>query len=311
MAISYSEVRYKNFGRCLKIENAFAEVYVTLDIGPRVIRYALRGGANFFFEDRARAVFHDEKAMSDYYGRGAAWYIYGGHRIWISPESLPRCYYPDNTRVRYEITDAGVTFTPAPQRKNGVAMELTVALEEYGTQVTVTNSVTNIADEPQEFAVWALSVLTPGGLEIIPQNRHNTGLLGNRVMALWPYTDMSDKRVSWGKEYITLRQDKRAQTAFKLGMDNRRGWAAYAYRGALFIKRLPFVEDAVYPDGGMNFETYTCANFLEMESLSPLRTVEPGKRVDHVETWCILDDVKAPRPGDFAAVTALVNRLIE
>ena len=124
MAVSYSEVRYKSFGRCLKIENAFAEVYVTLDFGPRVIRYALRGDANFFFEDRTRAVMHDEKAMTDYYGRGAVWYIYGGHRIWASPEAMPESYYPDNTRVRYSIGRTSVTFTPPPQRRNEIAMEL-------------------------------------------------------------------------------------------------------------------------------------------------------------------------------------------
>ncbi len=311
MAVSYSEVRYRNFGRCLKIENAFAEIYVTLDFGPRVIRYALRGGSNIFFEDKGRTIFHDEKAMSDYYGRGASWYIYGGHRIWASPESLPESYYPDNTRVRYTATRSGVIFTPAPQRKNDLAMELELKLEEYGAGVTVKNRITNIAEKPKTFAVWALSVLTPGGLEIIPQNRHDTGLLGNRVMALWPYTDMSDKRVAWGHEYITLRQDKRAQTPFKLGTENRRGWAAYACHGVLFVKHFPFLEGAVYPDGGMNFETYTSHAFLEMESLSPLREMAPGETAELTENWDIIDDVKSPKAGDFAGVASLVTKLVE
>ena len=311
MAVSYSEVRYKSFGRCLKIENAFAEVYVTLDFGPRVIRYALRGDANFFFEDRTRAVMHDEKAMTDYYGRGAVWYIYGGHRIWASPEAMPESYYPDNTRVRYSIGRTSVTFTPPPQRRNEIAMELELSLEEYGPQVTVKNRITNIAETPKTFAVWALSVLTPGGVEIIPQNNYDSGLLGNRVMALWPYSDMADRRVAWGKDLITLRQDKRNPQKFKVGTENRRGWAAYACHGCLFVKRFPFIEDAVYPDGGMNFETFTNNLFLEMESLSPLREMQPGETAEHEETWDILDDVKAPRAGDFAAAAQLVARLIE
>lgn len=311
MAITSSEIRYKNFGRCLKLENAFAEVCVTLDVGPRVIRYAVKGGANMFFEDKARAIVHDEKAMSDYYGRGAAWYIYGGHRIWTSPEAMPRSYFPDNNRVRYEVNGGRVTFTPPPQRKNGIAMELTLELEEYGTGVTVTMRVTNTAEEAQEYAVWALSVLAPGGIEIIPQNRHNTGLLSNRVMALWPYSDMSDKRVAWGNEYIMLRQDKKALKPFKIGTDNRRGWAAYAYRDCLFVKELPYIEGARYPDGGMNFETYTNALFLEMESLSPLENVAPGESITHVEKWSIIDDVKAPKLGDFSGAASLVGRFIE
>ena len=146
MAVQFSEVRYKNFGRCLRIENAFVELLVTLDIGPRVIRYSIRGGTNFFFEDKARAVFHDEKAMMEYYGRGACWYIYGGHRIWTSPENWPGSYFPDNNRVRYEIRGNSASFLPPPQRRNGLQMELVVELEEYGTRVTVTNKVTNIAE---------------------------------------------------------------------------------------------------------------------------------------------------------------------
>ncbi len=311
MAVSYSEVRYKSFGRCLKIENAFAEVYVTLDFGPRIIRYALRGDANFFFEDRTRSVSRGDKAMADYYGRGAVWYIYGGHRIWLSPEAMPESYYPDNTRVRYEIGRSGVVFTPAPQRRNELAMTLEVELEEYGAQVTVKNRITNIGEAPKTLAVWALTVLAQGGLEIFPQNTNDAHFLSNRVMSLWTYSDMADKRVAWGKDLITLRQDKRIAEPFKVGTSNRRGWAAYAHHGCLFLKRFPYIEDAVYPDGGMNFETYTNGSFLEMESLSPLRTLQPQETSEHIETWDIIDDVKAPRAGDFAAAAQLAARLIE
>ena len=311
MALTYSVVKYKNFGRCLKIENALAEVYVTLDIGPRIIRYALRGGHNFFFEDRTRSVKHDEKAMSDFYGRGASWFIYGGHRIWVSPESLPRCYYPDNKGVAYTVDGSEFTFTPAPQNENGLQMQLVVSLDENSTRVTVKNRVTNIAPEAQEFSVWALSVLAPGGMEFVPMNTNDTGLLGNRTMALWPYTDMSDKRVAWGKEFIMLRQSRRAKVAFKIGLDNRRGFAAYILRGAMFVKHLPYVEGAVYPDGGMNFETYTNDKFLEMESLSPLKKVACGEMCEHVENWEIFPDIRTPHHGDFATVSELTAKNIE
>jgi len=311
MALTYSEVKYKNFGRCLKIENELAEVFVTLDLGPRVIRYALRGGHNFFFEDRARTVKHDEKAMSDFYGRGASWFIYGGHRIWVSPESLPRCYYPDNKPIEYTVDGTEFTFTPAPQVENGLQMQLVVSMEETSTRVTVKNRVTNIAPETQEFSVWALSVLAPGGVEFVPMNTNDTGLLGNRTMALWPYTNMADKRVAWGKEYIMLRQSRRAKCAFKVGMDNRRGFAAYVLHGAMFVKRLPYAEGAAYPDGGMNFETYTNDKFLEMESLSPLTKVANGEMREHVEKWEIIPDIRAPRQGDFDAVNTLTVKNIE
>ena len=45
---------YENYGRCVKISNGTVEAYVTIDVGPRVIRYAFVGGENVLFNDIAR-----------------------------------------------------------------------------------------------------------------------------------------------------------------------------------------------------------------------------------------------------------------
>ena len=44
MPINTREISYKTFGRVLAVENGSIELYVTLDIGPRIIRYALAAG---------------------------------------------------------------------------------------------------------------------------------------------------------------------------------------------------------------------------------------------------------------------------
>ena len=46
---------------------------------------------------------------------------------------------------------------------------------------------------------------------------------------------------------------------------------------------------AKYPDGGCSFETYNCGDFIELESLSELRTVKPGETSTLTETWKITD----------------------
>ena len=51
MAVTYREMTYKTFGRVLAIENGVIELYVTLDVGPRIIRYSTVGGANVMHED--------------------------------------------------------------------------------------------------------------------------------------------------------------------------------------------------------------------------------------------------------------------
>ena len=46
--------------------------------------------------------------------------------------------------------------------------------------------------------------MAPGGKEVVPQGRRDTGLLPNRVVSLWPYSRLDDPRVHWGERYIFL-----------------------------------------------------------------------------------------------------------
>ena len=76
--ISIKETTYKNFGKCLSISNDTMEVYVTIDIGPRIIKCNLNGKENLLFEDIERKKTSD---VSSVFGEGKLWYIYGGHRM--------------------------------------------------------------------------------------------------------------------------------------------------------------------------------------------------------------------------------------
>jgi hypothetical protein len=72
----------------------------------------------------------------------------------------------------------------------------------------------------------------------------------------------------------------------------------------VFIKRFPFVSGEAYPDFGVNYESYTTDFMLEMETLSPLRTLQPGEAMEHVESWLLVPDVSYPGDSeeDIAAV---------
>jgi hypothetical protein len=49
------------------------------------------------------------------------------------------------------------------------------------------------------------------------------------------------------------------------------------------------IAQASYPDGGCNVELYTCARFVEMETLSPCMVYHPGQTYVHEERWFCLD----------------------
>jgi len=307
-----NEIQYGNWGKCISISNGSIELIATVDIGPRIIRFGKIGGENVMFEDTSDLLNKEEckELFAEKFGaEKGVWHIRGGHRLWMSPEYLPRTYYPDNEPVKYEITANGVILTPPAQVWNQVQYEIEITMDEKEDKVSINHKITNIAPFNTEFSPWALTVLAQGGKEIIPQNTKDTGLLGNRLLALWPYTKMTDKRVFWGDKYITLRQDPNADSAFKLGMDSEHCWAAYLIHGDMFVKYYESNPDGTYPDGGMNFETYTAKYFLEMETLGELKSVAPGETVSHKETWKYIKDV-APVSDNDEEIQALVDKYI-
>ncbi len=147
--------------------------------------------------------------------------------------------------------------------------------------------MTNKAAWDVTLAPWAMSVLAPGGIEIVPQPTKETGLLANRWLALWPYTKMNDPRVTWGERYIYLKQEPTNQNKFKVGISSEHGYSLYFNHGDVFVKQFTPIENGLYPDGGMNFETFTSNLFLEMETLGELQTLAPDETVEHTEHWAI------------------------
>ena len=280
-----STVNYLNYGKCLKLENKTTEVLITLDLGPRIIGYNLKDKPNMMWNDVERTGAQSGEHFDKYFFKGATWYSYGGHRLWTSPESSPETYYPDNDPVQYVIDGNTVTLTPPPQKSNNLQHVISLTLDENTSKVTLTQKVINVGKESQKISVWGLTVLDIGGTEIIPHNTKDTGLLQNRLISVWPYDDMTDSRINWGNKYITLYADKNAAGPFKIGTNNQSGWGAYLNHSQLFVKHFPHIEGEEYPDYGCSFETYTCSQFLELETLSPLKTVAKGDSITHVETW--------------------------
>ena len=288
--VSIREVSYKNFGKCLSISNEKLELLVTIDIGPRIIKLNLTDKENLMYNDVERKNTQD---VSELFGEGKIWNIYGGHRIWLSPEKFPDTYYPDNDKVVYSTFADGAVFTPIQQDKTDIQIELKVQMDPTEPKVTITNKITNCQKAPITGAVWCLSVMDKNGAVIVPQPQEDTGLLANRTLAIWPYTKMTDKRIFWGDKYIALRQDPSISAPIKYGINNTQHKAAYVNYGQALVKDFDVDhENSTYPDGGMSCEVYACGDFTECESISPLRTLKKGESIVHTERWEILDGIE-------------------
>jgi hypothetical protein len=263
----------------LQLSNGTVDVVLVTGVGPRIIRYGFAGGENALGEvDSAKPSATTE--MGD-------WYLYGGHRIWAAPEAKPRTYAPDNGPVDAKTNGNTVTLTQ-PVDASGLQKVMVVTLAPTGTGVTVLNTVVNRAHWPLALAPWALTVLNGGGVVIIPNEpykSHDDELAPARALTAWTYTNFSDPRWTLGQKYIRLRVDPSIKESQKIGVANKRGWAAYLRNGLLFVKRYGWTEGATYPDYGVNTETYTSAEFVELETLGPMANLEPGQSASHEERW--------------------------
>ncbi|MEN6551126.1 MAG: hypothetical protein ABFC79_04650 [Candidatus Cryosericum sp.] len=275
-------VAFRGWQHCQLLTNGTVEVIVTTDVGPRVVRYGLAGGPNVLCE------VHEEDGLTG----GDTWHTFGGHRLWHAPEASPRSYQPDGRPVAYEVRGDAILLRQDVEAATGIQKELEVTLADAGTEVTVLHRLTNCGLWPVRLAAWGITVMAPGGFAVFPQTMRDSKLLPNRCVALWPYARMDDSRAHWGRRFVALHQDPAVRAPFKLGVTNEAGWAAYINEGTVFVERFPWVAGAEYPDFGVNCESYTTDFMLEMETLSPLQTLQPGQSLEHTESWQLFTGVR-------------------
>ena len=291
---------------CYRLTNGTVEVTVATDVGPRVLGYGFVGGENVFGEV-------PEAAITTAFGDWKPW---GGHRLWAAPEVNPRSYVPDNAPVEFEfVGETKVRLIGPTETQTGLQKVVSVTLDSGGAGVTVRHRIVNRGQWAIDLSLWAMTILNcaGGGEVVIPQEPYRSWghhVLPARPLVLWHYTDLTDARLQLGRRLIRLRTDDAAEDPLKIGALNKQGWAAYRRGTTLFVKRFPHEEGASYPDYGSNVEAFTAGAFIELESLGPLRRLEPGATAQHVERWHLFRDFDAGTTED-ALESALARVLLE
>jgi len=296
-----------SYPSCVALRNDDVELLITTDVGPRVLGYRLLpdGGSPF-------------KTYEEELGRDNEfeWQIRGGHRLWIAPEERSLTYIPDNRVIRWESQHPlHASFRNEPVAPWNLAKILSLTLDPTGSRVTVSHQIVNDGDLSITLAPWALSVMAPGGCLLLPQpplGEHPRDLLPNRSLIIWPYSDLSDPRLSMGTRFIRLQQQAtESATVLKFGTGSELGCALYVLGDQVFFKTFPWKSGANYPDQGCNFETFTDNGMLEVESLGPIVHLAPGEKVEHTEEWLLRKLDIVPDLADESAWLAITESLKE
>jgi hypothetical protein len=279
------KTEYKGWHNCYRVTNGEVELIVTGDVGPRIIRFGFVGGQNMFKEYAEQMGKTGEEKFQ----------LRGGDRVWKAPEDPIATWAPDNVPVEITPTSTGLVARAPVEPLTSLQKEIEISMAATGTEVTVAHRITNKSLFTLEFAPWVLTMMAPGGTEVAgfpPRGRHPINLEATNPLVMWAYTNLADKRLTFTKKYLVLRQDPNNPEAQKLGLFNRDTWAAYLINGEAFIKRATADPSKTYTDFGCSFETFTNNEFLEIETLGPITKVAPGKTVEQVEHWSLHRNVK-------------------
>jgi hypothetical protein len=258
------------------LDNGKVRLEYLTDVGPRIARiFAPGSGVNLLAE-------LPDLSMHTPHGR---FEFMGGHRLWHSPEAFPRTYVPDQAVTIEQLVD-GIRLNATAEPETDISKTLEIHMAEGEATFSVDHVLRNDGHGEVQFAPWALTMFRQGGVAILPQpaiEKENM-LLPNRLLSLWPYTQISDQRLHLADDFITI-DAKPALPAVKIGNYNSHGWIAYWIEGTLIVKRFAVLAAGDYPDMGSNVEIYCNDRFIELETLSALTKIAPGQSVVHRETW--------------------------
>lgn len=280
--MNVEKIEYGGWPNCYRITNGKLELILTSDIGPRIIRFGFIGGQNLFKE------FTEQMGGSG----EATWQIRGGHRLWIGPEDLRYTYGLDNGPVEVEVEGDVVRATQPTEPETGLQKVMEI---HWGETVRMVHRVWNRNRMAVEFAPWAPSVMAQGGIGITgfpPRGTHPEMLAPTNPLVMWAYTDLSDPRWIYMKKYLGLRQDPQATSPQKVGLFNPHTFGAYLLNDELFLKQYHADPGKQYPEFFCSFQTFTNADFLELETFGPIVKLAPGESVELVENWSLHSGVK-------------------
>jgi Domain of unknown function (DUF4380) len=304
---------FRGWDATYQLDNGRIAARVVTAIGPRIVDLHATGGRNLL---------HLRDGEAGHRGEDH-WMFRGGWRLWVAPERKATTYALDNTACEAAVQpDGSLLITGPPQPEAGIRKQVRISLAANENRLHLHSRIENISNRPLTYAAWSLSVMQPGGRAFLPLDVGPLDAFdATRRLLLWSYTRMGDPRYRFGDRLAQVDQAKiaparqkaenaRGADESKIGVDSAQGWAAYLLGDTLYLKRFPHHDGAIYPDGGATIEVYSNAEFLELEHLGPLTTIQPGEAIDFPEDWWVFTGVSIPtdEAGALAALRPYVDR---
>ncbi|HEU0034962.1 MAG TPA: hypothetical protein VFQ53_30260 [Kofleriaceae bacterium] len=263
----------------IEVVHRRTRLVVVHEVGPRIAWFGAVGGANLLFWDDANE-----------HARGG-WRLRGGHRLWVTrplADEAEETYAPDNVACRVRRTGDRIAITAPPDPSR---IEKTLAIRTTDDGFVVEHRLRNTGDMLWSGGAWALTCTKPAR-----DTRYRIPLDGGDPG--WDVVRVVIPR-RWGGTHTSRLADPQFAFTDDALEFRARGDEAkrmvFAPRGTLemvdpargtFVKSAPVIADAAYPEQ-TNLAVYLGPKrfMVELETMSPIVSVRPGRTLVHVETW--------------------------
>src|SRR5258706_1338513 len=212
------------------LENEYVQLECLVDAGPRIVRLIPAWiGENIFAEMPDSVI---PTPLGDYH-------YFGGHRLWIAPESEARTYIPDDHGVAAKKMLNDLKLEGVIEPETHIRKTIVIQMSPTRPFIMIKHTFKNHGRTAIRLAPWAVTMLRPKSTVILPQQFgavDKEGVAPNRNFSLWSYSRWDDPRLNLGEEFIKIRSDD-AVRPFKLGYFNPHGWLGYVFEDVFFVKR--------------------------------------------------------------------------
>jgi len=275
------KIKYKGYSNCYELTIKNQKMIVATDFGPRII----------FFGEKENILFYDEekKLKND-----KGWILYGGHRLWIAPEST-WTYNPDNDICEASVEKKSIIIKGYDPK---LKFDKILTIYENNNRFNVKHTFVNKSGALFPGAIWALTCVVPKGTVFIPWGTKGDFKMNKVVYWLDWLGQKSDLK---SNQYIKTKDlflIEPTGEVGKIGVAGHEGFIGIANNNYTFIKKFNRLQTNDYPDDNCAIECYTCIDFIELETLSPNTVFLPDVPFSHTEEWILINKKIDPYDGN-------------
>ena len=290
--MSVESVVFHGWKDAWKLSNGACELIVVPAIN-RVMGFALSGGANLLWvspDANGQVVPQDDHT----------WHNLGGDKVWPTQQSIWERYtdrkgWPpphafDCAPARAEPIPGGLRLTSVLDPDFGAISVREFVMDPTDAVVRIRQRFEKQRGDAVLMSVWSVTQVRQPDQSLLP---HGSLLDGQPHRKLG---EVAPECLSVHATAVALRSSETVNQ--KIGVtpnaayDN--GWVATLRRdlGTLFVQSHMLERDTAYPDGDCHAEIFSANRqngcYVEMELLSPLRTLQTGEQVRHDLVWKIV-----------------------